>query len=293
MAVNVKTVTVNQGGFNYYTGIGLFEVIFINPNRTQLSQLFPNSTATEEPVYLSKDKDGIDVFRLDIYFKLINNPKIENFIHKVTFFLRNENVLNTTKDKIKVINKYGMTMYIPIEDYKNNTLPENLLWFPTPYTKAYPGQEELINFLKAYFATPSLNKVVNGVMTPIAKPEEAEMSIDDMPALLTGNLKELQPVLDTKNPIKLLVGIRKTEDNKVYQDTFMQGFIKANTRDYKYLQKHIDSAKEVGRYSKTEFILQDLDVYTNVVEKTINDSPIPSYQNDILSAGGQDDSLPF
>ena len=50
MAVNVKTVTVNQGGFNYYTGIGLFEVILINPNRTQLSQLFPNSTATEEPV---------------------------------------------------------------------------------------------------------------------------------------------------------------------------------------------------------------------------------------------------
>ena len=68
MAVNVKTVTVNQGGFNYYTGIGLFEVILINPNRTQLSQLFPNSTATEDfAIIAEKNTNNLYAFNSWIY----------------------------------------------------------------------------------------------------------------------------------------------------------------------------------------------------------------------------------
>ena len=292
MAINAKKVEIVESNFNNYIGVGLFEVLAINPTRAQLTQLFPNSTSTDEINYLSEDKNGTKVFRLDVYCKLVEHETIPNFIHKVSFFLRNEKPLNTSGDKIKVINKYGMTMYIPLENFNEGTVPENLAWFPLPYKVCYPGQEELINFLKAYFATKSLNKLVNGIPVQIETPSEAEMSIDNMEALLNGNIAELKPIIEVKNLVKLVIGVRTTDDNKVYQDTFMQGFVKANTKKYDYLQKHIEQAKNAGRYPRTEFSLGDLTICNNNVEKSINNSPIPSYTGETIQNVEEGD-LPF
>lgn len=291
MGVNAKKVEINSNFLNYI-GVGLFKIVAINPNRQKLNEMYPNSTSTEEPVYFNKDKDGSDVFRIDIYCKLFENPDIPNYIHKVTFFLRNTPLLNRDKTSVKVINNYGQTIYIPIDHYKANTLPENLSWFPTPYKPCYPGQEEFIAFLKAYFATKELNKFVDGQPVRIEKPEDAEMFIEDVQAFLKGDLTEIADIVEYDNPIKIVVGVRTTDDNKVYQDTFLQRFIKANTKDYTYVQRHIDDAKNAGKYPNTVFSIENIHVYSNDVEKSVNTSTIPSYTDDNINELNTED-LPF
>lgn len=247
--------------FNKYIGLDKFTLKAINPTRKELNKIL-NTNLEPEIEYKSLSADGNPQIRLDMYFeKVLENENDFPYIHKTSLFLEDTMQLSQDGSKVKVINLYGNTAYIDIDHFKNKTLPENMKWFAQPYKKCFSGEENLVNFAKAYFNTPAPTKF-NGVdYVPIEDLRNAEMEINDVKKLIQGDLTELQEFFVFKNEIKILVGIKTTPDNKTYQDTFKECFIKVNAHSYKYVEDALEEARKVGKYALTKFSFDKLHVY--------------------------------
>lgn len=288
-AKEVKEVVINR-----YIGIGTFKLLSLNPNKDTINKMF-NSSLDKEPEYQTIDKDGNKQIRIDMYFEHVTEDDTLKYIHKVAFFLKDGKIVSKDGNKIKVINKYGTTTFLPIENFENNTVPENMSWYQTPYTMCYNGQEELINFLIAYFAIPSLQYKDNATneFKMIKNPADAEMSLENVAAIINGDLSELKVLKDFDNKVKILVGIKKTDDNKTYQDTFMQYFIKVNTNNTNFLETKVTESKNNMRYPNTEFEFVPLHKYTdsNSIAVQTNTAAIPTRTDEEINKEIED--LPF
>ncbi len=75
--------------------------------------------------------------------------------------------------------------------------------------------------------------------------------------------KELRDViaLQPNNKVKVLFGVRTTDDNKQYQAVYNQMFLKNNITDYSKLDADLQERKANGAYSTTEFTVGDLKEY--------------------------------
>lgn len=287
-AREVKEVVINR-----YIGIGTFKLLCLNPNKDTINKML-GTNLDKEPEYKSIDDNGNKQIRIDMYFEHVTEDETLKYIHKVAFFLKDGKIISKDGSKIKVINNYGNTTFLPITNFENNTVPENMSWYATPYKICYNGQEELINFLIAYFAIPSLQYKDNttGEYKIIDKPENAEMFLEDIEAIINGDLTELKTLQDFDNKIKILVGIKKTEDNKVYQDTFIQHFIKVNTTNTNFLETKVTEAKNNSRYPNTEFEFTELHKYVNEsTQPNINTDKIPTISEKEVAENIED--LPF
>ena len=80
--------------------------------------------------------------------------------------------------------------------------------------------------------------------------------------------KELREViaLQPNNKVKILFGVKTTDDNKQYQAIYNQMFLKNVTTDYSKLDENLQERKAAGAYPTTEFTVCDLKEYN--VEST-------------------------
>lgn len=248
---NAKQVNVNSSNFDRYIGYGVFEFTAINPNKAELEKIGIN--VENEPVYHTV-KDNINESIIDVYMKHISNDESPfEFPLRVRFFLRGKTIYSTDKKSLKVINNYGEAAFIPIENYKENSVPSSQAWFCGPYKASFEGQEEFTKFLAAYFGIPTRSYVdKTGTRKTIENLQDAEVGLDDWSKILKGDFSELNIFKQFTNRVRLLVGV-KTVDNKTYQDIFMQCFIKINNTRTDYLATCLEKAKNAGRYSSTEF----------------------------------------
>ena len=91
--------------------------------------------------------------------------------------------------------------------------------------------------------------------------------------------------------VKVAVGVRTTEENKLYQDVFNRAFIKNAASSYKLLEREIKNAQDNGAFSSTEFKVLPLHEYK--VEQTLTSeiSEIAKVENKLL--GDDYDDLPM
>ena len=119
-----------------YIGVGSVGVLAVNPNKETLEKLY-NTTINDDPSYLSEvevgpegDKHTVPQVRID--FIVQTDPEKCNGIDmktKIPFFITKEVRYNRDRSKVQVINKYGETTWLPIENAKSGTIPSNLNWF--------------------------------------------------------------------------------------------------------------------------------------------------------------------
>ena len=132
-----------------YIGVAPVYAIAVNPNKKQLEEIY-NTTVENEPSYISENEDKVKQVRIDFITK--TDPEKCNGIEitpRVTFFISNEVRYNRDKTKVQVINKYGETTWLPVEDAKAGRVPESLSWFePADFRPAYVGEEELTGFIR-------------------------------------------------------------------------------------------------------------------------------------------------
>ena len=107
--------------------------------------------------------------------------------------------------------------------------------------------------------------------------------------------------LAPNNWIKILVGVRTTEDNKQYQTVFTRGFVSGGSNNYNRLSKILQENLSLGRYGDTYFgpiidntvLLSELKEYeVNASVVTPNNKPIPDtmpFDNE----ANTDDEMPF
>lgn len=262
--------------YKHYIGVAPSKVIAINPDRKKLQQMYNRNIETE-PEYIHTEQ-GIQMCRMDIYMNTDTNLCDIDLMYKITLFLRNEAKMNKDLTKVQVINEYGDTTWLNVEDYKSGNYPESQSWFDFSNIRtACPGEEELTQFIKTYLDIP--NKTYRdrntGTFVPIKNVNDAKARIDNFDKLFKGDKSIIQNEIDKRpgNRIKCIIGIKTDAKNRLWHDVFTKKFIRVSTRDYSYYQKTISNTQAQGLFPNTVFELCDLKEYKIEASDFSNNSP--------------------
>ena len=254
-----------------YIGVAPVFVLAVNPNKAELEKLY-NTHLENDPEYLGEvevgeDKHKVQNVRIDFIVKTDAEKcgGIE-FITKVAFFLRKEYRYNRDKTKVQVIDKYGRTAWVTIEQAKAHEIPvykNGPANIDKDYRPAYHGEEELTKFIKAYLNIPNVMKYVNNTWVMVDNPEDCEARLEHIENYFKGDFKELRDViaLQPNNRVKVLFGVKTTDDNKQYQAVYNQMFLRNITTDYSKLDADLQERKNAGAYPTTEFTVGELKEY--------------------------------
>lgn len=265
-------------GIKRYIGVAPVQIVAVNPTKTELEKLY--GTEVTAPEYRGKNKIGEEEFeniRLDFFVKTVPEKEGDaELLSKITFFLTNTPEYNKDKTKARVINKYGEDAWLPIDNIKAGTTPDNMTWFNTSGMRpAYRGEKDLTAFLKNFLVIPNRTYTdKNGERKNIANLADAEAQLGEVAKYFTGDISEIREIISSQptNKVKLCFGVRTTDDNKQYQDIFNRMTLRLRTTNYSKLDEEIQNAKNNGAYPNTEFSVEPLHEY--VVTPTEFTAPV-------------------
>lgn len=253
-----------------YTGVAPCFVVGVNPSKNELETIYgtPIDTVPEYRSSVEVDGKKMETVRIDFIVKTDSSKTNGiDMTSKVALFLRKEYRFNREKTKVQVIDKYGRTAWVTIEQAKAHEVPmyangpANL---DADYRPCFVGEEELTNFIKAYLNIPNVMKYVDNKWVMVDNPDDCIARLDCIEKYFAGDYSELREVigLQPNNKIKLLFGVKTNDDGKQYQAVFTQMFMKNGVRDYSKLAKELEDRKAVGAYPTTEFFIGELKEYT-------------------------------
>lgn len=281
MAFGQGQVSSEGGSIKRYIGVASVSVLGVNPSKEELEKLYGRAL-DNAPEYVGEaDINGEKVpqVRLDFIVKAdpdkyldANNQPLD-FVTKVSLFVRKAYRYNKDNTKVQVIDKYGRTAWVTAEQLKNHTIPEYTSGpanIDKDYRAAYVGEEELIKFLIAYLNIPACQRYVDGkwVMNDASKLADSEALLEHIDDYFKGDFTEIKTIAgyQPNNKLKVLFGIRNTDDNKQYQTAYTRMFLKNGVTDYSKLDKDVKQTQESGALSTSEFDCTELHEY--VVEQT-------------------------
>lgn len=265
-----------------YTGVGSFYVLAVNPSKEELEKFYEREL-DNAPQYVGEAEVGpegnkvkVPQVRIDFIIKADperykeSDGKPLNLITKQSFFLRKCFKYNKEGDKTQVIDKYGNTAWVTLEELKNHSIPvynNGPANISSEYRQAIDGEDLLIQFLIAYLNMPSCldyHKDTNSFsLKSEDKLKECEAILEHIDDYFKGNIKELRDIISYQpdNKVKILLGVRTTSDGKQFQTTFGRMFLKNAVSNYSKLDKEVQSTKNSGGLSDTEFEVAELHEY--------------------------------
>ena len=209
-----------------------------------------------------------------------------NFVSKVSLFIRRAYRYNKDNTKVQVKDKYGRFAWVTVEQAKAHEVPvysNGPANIDKDYRPAYIGEEELIKFLIAYLNIPACQRYIDGkwVMNDADKLSDSEASLEHIEDYFKGDFSELKTIIgyQPNNKVKVLFGVRNTDDNKQYQTAYTRMFLKNGVSDYSKLDKDVKETQNSGALSTSEFDCTELHEYvvesTNFGEGGVGDAPFP------------------
>lgn len=284
MAISKGFESKEAQEFKRYIGVTPVFVKAVNPNKNEHEALF-NTTLDEAPNYLGKvsDSDGNEFANARI--SVVLQPDTEKIgfempLVTMAMFLQNRPRVGATSGKIQVIDKYGRTAWATPEDVQNKNIPvysNGPADIDKDYRPAYVGEEELMEFVKAYLCIPSVtiwdNNLKKMVPNTKVKPEECECRFDNLDKVFKGDFSEIKDALGFQptNKVKVLLGVRTdAESGKMYQAVYTKKFLRNSSNNFnaldKEIQEMVNNAAANGRVLTTEY--QVVPVHEYSVEAT-------------------------
>ena len=264
-----------------YIGVAPVFVVAVNPNKEELEKLYEREL-DNDPEYVGTAKDtDIEQVRLDFFVKTDASKCDVEVLSKITFFIQNEYFYNKEKTKVQIIDKYGRTAWVTLEQAKNQEIPmysNGPANIDKEYRPAYRGEEELTDFIKNYLNIPNVMDYKNGAWVMKNNTEDSEARLEDIAYYFKGNFSELKGILSLQpnNKVKVMFGIRSHEE-KEYQTIYNQMTLKNAVTNYSKLDKDLQERINAGAFSTTEFSTCDLKEYevnaTNFEEPTFKEAP--------------------
>lgn len=212
--------------FKKYTGVNKVKVIAINPTLKELNDL--GIQFKTEPVYISKDDNGVDqidfVFWTECYGK-------EDVKTPIRFTVKNTVNVGRNSGKTEWINSLGQNNWTDSE-------PVNSDYFDTSKSpkKALVGESDLISFMKNW-----LNVKRGG-----------EAAIDFAKVFKDGDISDLKG-LTNNNAIWVMFTVAQGKYQNILPRFVVRGFVEeSDAKQYfeKYAQKQSDAGYPIyGDYS--------------------------------------------
>ena len=295
--------------FKRYTGVAPVFIKAINPDKKEHEALF-NTTLEEAPKYVEtkEDKDGKSYknVRIQIVFKP-DTEKIGFEMPLVTMalFLQDTPRVGGDSGKTQVIDKYGRTAWATPEDLETHRIPvyaNGPADIDKDYRPAYVGEEELMEFVKAYLCIPSItvwdNETKKMVPNPKVKPEECECRFDSLDKVFKGDFTEIKDALGFQplNKVKILLGVRTdAETGRLYQSVYTRKFLRNSTTNYnsldKSVQESINYALAHNKTVNTEYDVAPVHEYVVTPTKfTPTESDAPTSEMPFGDPGSSSDS---
>lgn len=248
MAFNAKDAGQSSASAKkLYTGLVTANVVSVNPNAAERAAIY-GGEVREEPVYIGKNQEGtVNQVRID--FHLDTNATDEENVPRVrttaSFYVVNEGRSSQT-GKVNVTNKFGQFVWVTPQDLSAGTSPYT--WFSTIGMRAaFRGEEDLLNFIKNLLNVPNLK----GDMSNVA---EAEACFTNVAAFFTGDVSEVaNAVASTNNKVKVLMGVRTTDEGKMYQAIYNKKVERAYSTQTQYIAKSLAESQEYGAYANVDF----------------------------------------
>ena len=259
-----------------YTGVGSIFVVGVNPSKSELEKLYDREL-DKDPEYIT-EKDGVISARIEFIIKTDSAAKCNNGIELITklpVFISKEYRFNKDKTKVQVIDKYGRTAWVTKEQAKNHEIPVYGNGKPAnidkDYRPAYVGEEIVTNFLKLFLGIPNVEKWAKNeetgrreVVGLVDNPQDCECRLEHIEDYFKGKFNEIRDAVNLmpNNKIKVLFGVRTTDDGKQYQDVYTRKFLSNAVSVYDKLAEDVQNNKDNGAYPNTEFVIADLQEYT-------------------------------
>lgn len=286
MAFANGKVSTEAGASTRYIGVGAVNVVGINPNKKEFEELFGNSI-DEEPVYVgTQDVDGkpIKYARVDVVLRTVpeNNNGIEA-TSRMALFIRDQFRYNRDQTKIQVIDKYGRTAWVTKAELDAHEVPTysngNKANLDPDYRPCYQGEEDLTNFFRAFLNIQNPMVYKNNTWVPVDNLDDCLARFDNIANLFKGDFSELKTAweLQKTNKVKVLFGIRTTQEGKQYQTFYTRMFLRNSTSSYDRLEADVKQTQEAGGLSTSEFRICPLQEY--VVESTDLSKSAPAGAN--------------
>lgn len=276
MAIAKGNVSTEGAEIKRFIGIASCKVLAVNPDKKKLSELYGRDIE-DEPTYISEvevgdDKHKVESVRFDFIVKADEKSGVD-FTTKVSYFLRNEIRYNKDQSKVQVIDKYGRTAWVNVEQVKAHEIPmysNGPANIDKDYRPCFVGEEELTEFIKNFLNIPSVMKYNrdNKSWSLVDKPEECEVRLDNIKNYFEGDYKEITEAISWQpdNKIKIMFGIKNTDDNKQYQTAYTKMTLKNGVTNYDKLGAHLKATQDAGALVSSEFSLEPIHEY--VVEAT-------------------------
>lgn len=266
--------TSSKSPYKLYTGIEAFSVVAVNPTMKELEAM-GMTNIVEEPKYINNDDDYTVA---TIRIMLDNNDVLNPIKTSVNYYITN-NRWNSKTGKVQVINSFGQTTWVTVDDKDVITIPENIAsWYVTEGVKiAKRGEEDLLSFIKALYNLPTVSKETN---KDSYADSYAFFEENDYKKLFSGDFSEIRNTLLScpENKVSLLLGVRKSDDSGrlsqvVYSSSPMRSYQKSNTTSLDWLVKRVRSTQENGGYATTVFDFNDLSLkeFTDNITITPNE----------------------
>lgn len=256
-----------------YIGVAPVYVLAVNPNKADAEKLYGRDLE-EAPVYVGEGEVGpegsrikVPQVRIEFAIKTDANKCGVEFVDRVAFFLNKSKNFNRDGSKIEVINKYGESTYLPIGCLDGTEeIPDNMKWYDTSGMRpAYIGESDLTNFMKAFLNIPNKSyKGKNGETKFIKNLADAEARLDKIESYFRGDVSELKNIMGMQpnNRVKVMFGVRTTDDNNQYQAVYTKKFLKNAVEDLSKLDDDLQARKKSGAYPSVEFSATPLKEYS-------------------------------
>lgn len=286
LAIGKTQESTETQEFKKYVGVGSSFVVAVNPTKKEFEDIIGHEVAND-PEYVVDTDNGKEA---RIKFVVKTDPNTCNgveIITQVMFTLRNAPAYNKDQSKVQVIDKYGNTTWAPTEDAKAGkklfSANGKELKIDSSYRIACVGEPDLIGFLKAYLCVGDAFNYVNGSWVKKENADDLLFSLEHIKDYFSGDFSEVKEAiaLQPNNKVKLLYGVRTTDEGKQYQTIATRsGMVlhnSAGSKALEKLEKDLTNAKNNGSYASTDFRVQELSEYS--VEPT-NLSSAPTTSTD-------------
>lgn len=262
-----------------YVGVGSISVLAVNPDNNTLRKYgWSIPEDADEPVYVTTNQEGKKSARIRFLVQIQDLD--EKPIVPLDFWISPDLQITQAGDKCKIIDSFGRTAYATKEELKSKSIPQYANG-PASISKNYKachrGEEELVTFLRKYLNVTPFQMIVNGKWVLSNTP--GELTIDNWGALCTGDVTEIETYLSFQpdNKVKVIFGVRNTEDNKSYQ-TFIKDYFIGNgstvdrsTGEYAAARKQIDKLDE--RYPDSNDVYSALPIRQyEITASTVSDN---------------------
>jgi hypothetical protein len=233
-----------------------------------------------------------------------NEALTEPYKTTITFFIDSRYFYNKDKSKVQVIDKYGRTAWVTIDQCKNHQIPvyaNGPAKLDADYRPTYRGEEELLKFVTDYLnITPieTYNSNTGQWMTN-SHPEDCEQGLYEIKNYFTGDISELKKHCGymPDNRLKLLVGVRTDDQGRQFSTVYTRMTLRNGAKSYTRLK---DSLEGNAQYlngavfsDASDGSITNIHEYKESVKETNLNAPAASDDPFAKAAALPEDDLPF